>query len=130
MPHITLEYSANLESALDMHGLCTALKNAAAATGIFPPAGIRVRAIQCAHSVIADGDPRHGFIDISVRLRAGRSDDARTKATDTIFATAEEFTAAHMASNPFMLSLELREIDPQMSRKASSIRDYLPDDMA
>jgi 5-carboxymethyl-2-hydroxymuconate isomerase len=130
MPHITLEYSANLETTLDMYGLCTALKNAAAATGVFPPAGIRVRAVQCTHTVVADGDPRHGFIDISVRLRAGRSEDAKTKATDAIFAAAEEFTAAHMASNPFMLSLELRDIAPQMSRKASSIRNYLPDDMA
>ena len=77
MPHITLEYSANLEPTVDMYGLCTALKDAAAATGVFPPAGIRVRAIQCDHSVVADGDPRHGFIDISVRLRAGRSEDAK-----------------------------------------------------
>lgn len=130
MPHITLEYSANLEDALDIHGLCVALKDAAALTGVFPAAGIRVRAICCAHSVIADADPRHSFIDISVRLRAGRSAEAKTAATDAIFTTAEQFTAAHMAAHPFMLSLEMRDIDPDLSRKASSIRDYLPADMA
>ncbi len=130
MPHITLEYSPNLESALDMHALCVVLKDAAAATGVFPPAGIRVRAIACTHVVIADGDPRHGFIDIHVRLRAGRTDEAKTAATDAIFAAATDFTAAHMAAHPFMLSLEMRDIDEGLSRKTSSIRDYLPEDMA
>lgn len=130
MPHITLEYSANLEPALDMHALCVALKDAAAATGVFPAAGIRVRAIACTHSVIVDGDPRHGFIDIHVRLRAGRTDQAKTDATDALFAAASAFTASHMAAHPFMLSLEMRDIDDGLSRKASSIRSYLPEDMA
>jgi 5-carboxymethyl-2-hydroxymuconate isomerase len=130
VPHITLEYSPNLEEALDMHGLCIALKNAAATTGVFPPAGIRVRAIACTHVVIADGDPKHGFIDIHVRLRAGRTAQAKTDATNALFTAAASFTAAHMATHPFMLSLEMRDIDANLSRKASSIRDYLPEDMA
>jgi len=130
MPHISLEYSANLETALDIHGLCVALKDSAATTGVFPPAGIRVRATACTHSIIANGDPQHGFIDIHVRLRAGRTDAAKTTATDALFVTARNFTAAHMAAHPFMLSLEMRDIDADLSRKASSIRDYLPEDMA
>lgn len=129
MPHIILEYSANLDDALDMHGLCVALKDTAAATGVFPPAGIRVRAFQAAHVVVADGAPGHSFIDISVRLAAGRTDEAKTRATDAVFKAAEAFTADHMARAPFMLSLELREIDAAFSRKTSSIRDYLPPEM-
>ncbi|WP_298860296.1 5-carboxymethyl-2-hydroxymuconate isomerase [uncultured Sulfitobacter sp.] len=130
MPHITLEYSPNLESHLDIHALCITLKNAAAATNVFPPAGIRVRAIACTHVVIADGDPQHGFIDINIRLRAGRTVEAKTAATNAIFAAATDFTAAYMAAHPFMLSLEMRNIDADLSRKTSSIRDYLPEDMA
>ena len=130
MPHITLEYSPNLDAVLDMHSLCVVLKDTAAATGVFPRAGIRVRAIACTRVVIADGDPQHGFIDIHVRLRAGRTDQAKTAATDAIFAAATDFTAAYMAEHPFMLSLEMRDIDADLSRKTSSIRDYLPEDMA
>ncbi|MEO0378994.1 MAG: 5-carboxymethyl-2-hydroxymuconate isomerase [Pseudomonadota bacterium] len=129
MPHIILEYSANLEEKLDMAALCVALKDAAAATGVFPPAGVRVRAHKADHVVIADGDPDHGFIDITIRLAAGRDAAAKTHATDAVFEAARAFTAALMASSPFMLSLELREIDPEFSRKVSSIRDYLPSDM-
>lgn len=129
MPHIILEYSANLEDRLDVSALCHVLKDAAAATGVFPPAGIRVRAHSANYVVIADGDPRHGFVDITVRLAAGRDAAAKTRATDAVFEAARAFTADVMASTPFMLSLELREIDPQFSRKTSSIRDYLPPEM-
>ncbi|MEL7132492.1 MAG: 5-carboxymethyl-2-hydroxymuconate isomerase [Pseudomonadota bacterium] len=129
MPHIVLDYSANLDDRFDMYGLCTALKDAAAATGVFPPAGIRVRAHAAQHSVVADGDRRHGFIDITIRLAAGRTDAQKAKATNAIFDAATAFTADHMAQQPFMLSLELREIDATHSRKTSSIRDYLPPEM-
>ncbi|MEP1962274.1 5-carboxymethyl-2-hydroxymuconate isomerase [Tateyamaria sp.] len=129
MPHIVLEYSANLEDRLDMHALCVALKDAAAATGVFPPAGIRVRAHAVDHVVIADGDPQHSFIDISIRLAAGRETAAKTRATDAVFEAARTFTADVMVESAFMLSLELREIDAVFSRKVSSIRDYLPLDM-
>lgn len=129
MPHIILEYSTNLEECIDMAGLCHALKDAAEATGVFPPAGIRVRAFAASHVVIADGDPGHGFIDITLRLAAGRMPEAKTLATDAVFDAAQAYTADLMAKTPFMLSLELREIDGAFSRKASSIRDYLPPEM-
>jgi len=129
MPHITLEYSANLDAHLDMGALCVALKDAAAATGIFPPAGIRVRAFAAQHVVIADGDPQNVFIDINIRLAAGRDAAAKTRAADAVFAAAQTFTSDVMAARPFMLSLELREIDAAYSRKVSSIRDYLQPDM-
>lgn len=129
MPHIVIDYSANLEEQLDMHGLCVALKDAAAATGVFPAAGIRVRAHAAQHSVIADGDAKHSFIDIVVRLAAGRTEDQKTCATDAVFEAAKTFTANHMTHHPFMLSLELREIDANHVRKTSSIRAYLPPDM-
>ncbi|WP_299369140.1 5-carboxymethyl-2-hydroxymuconate isomerase [uncultured Tateyamaria sp.] len=129
MPHIILEYSANLDAKLDMSGLCTALKDAAAATGVFPPAGIRVRAFAASHVIIADADPGHGFIDITLRLAHGRDGQAKTLALDAVFDAARAYTADVMAHSPFMLSAELREIDGQFSRKASSIRDYLPPEM-
>lgn len=129
MPHIIIDYSANLEDRLDMAALCNVLKDAAAATGVFPPAGIRVRAHAASHVVIADGDARHGFVDIIVRIAAGRTDEAKGHATDAVFDAARAFTADLMGSAPFMLSLELQEINAALSRKASSIRDYLPEDM-
>ena len=129
MPHFHIDYSPNLEPRLDIAALCQVVAQAAAETGVFPIAGIRVRATACTHVVMADGNPEHAFLDLSVRLRAGRTDAAKQVATDAIFAAMEAFCAPVMESSSFMLSMEMRDIDPALSPKASSIRKYLPEDM-
>lgn len=128
MPHIQIDYSPNLEDRLDMAGLCRVLRDAAARTGILPLAGIRVRATACTHVVIADGNPDHAFLDISLRLRGGRSAEDKARATAEIFTAAETFCAQVLATSSFMLSFEMRDIDPVLSPKTSSIRRYLPGD--
>lgn len=130
MPHIQIDYSPNLEDRLDIARLCAVLRDAAVQTGVLPLAGLRVRATACTHVVIADGNPDHAFLDISIRLRAGRTDSAKAQATASIFAAAETFCADLMAGTSLMLSLEMRDIDPVLSAKASSVRRYLPGDTA
>lgn len=129
MPHFQIDYSPNLEPRLDMAELCRVVAQAAADTGVFPVAGIRVRATACTHVVMADGNPDHAFLDLSVRLRAGRTDEVKQAATAAIFDAMEAFCAPVMESSSFMLSMEMRDIDPALSPKASSIRSYLPKDM-
>ncbi len=126
MPHIIIDYSPNLEARLDIAGLCRALRDAATATGVLPLAGLRVRATVCTHVVIADGNPDHAFLDISLRLRGGRSDADKAHVTAQVFAAAETFCGNVLENSSFMLSFELREIDPALSPKTSSIRRYLP----
>lgn len=125
MPHFQIDYSANLEQRLDIAGLCEVIRDAAAATGVFPYAGIRVRATSVTHVVIADGNPDHAFLDMSIRLRAGRSMEDKKRATEEIFAVVESYCADVMAHSSLMLSMEMRDIDPELSPKASSVRQYL-----
>ena len=129
MAHFHIDYSPNLAERMDIRGFCVAIRDAAAETGVFPVAGIRVRAIPAAHVVMADGDPEHAYLDLSVRLRGGRSLDAKTAATAHIFAAAEAYCAEVMETSSFMLSMEMRDIDPGLSPKSSSIRAYLPEDL-
>lgn len=125
MPHFQIEYSANLEEAVDIAGLCQAIRAEAAAIDTFPTPGIRVRAFRADHVAIADGNPAHGFVDISIRLRAGRPDDVKRDATARIFEAARAYLADYMAANPLALSLEMRDIAPDLSPKTGSIREYL-----
>jgi len=125
MPHLIVDYSANLEEAIDMSALCDHLRRAAVQIEAFPAAGVRVRAIPAPHWSIADGDPRHGYIDISIRLRAGRPETVKKLATQAIFDAAQGFLAPVLASRPLALSLEMRDIDPALSPKTGTIRDYL-----
>lgn len=125
MPHIVVDYSKNMEDRADIAGLCEALRKAAVETGVFPLAGIRVRAVRADHTAIADGNPAHGYVDISVRLRGGRDLATRKAATAHIFSAAEGFLAPVMRSHSVALSMEMRDIDPELSPKTGTIRDHL-----
>lgn len=125
MPHFRIEYSGNLEDVVDMSGLCEAIRAEAALIDTFPMPGIRVRACRVDHYAIADGDPKHGFIDISIRLRGGRPMDVRQDATARIFEAARAFLAPVMAERSIALSLEMRDIDPDLSPKTGTTRDHL-----
>jgi len=125
MAHYTLEYSSNMEQLTDIAGLCDVIRRTAIQTGIFALAGIRVRALRADHVSIADGNPRHGFIDISVRLRGGRDPEAKKTATAAIFKSAEEFLAPVLESHPIALSLEMRDIDSELSPKLNTIRNHI-----
>ena len=127
MPHFTLDYSPNLEPEVDIAALCDCLRLSAIETGVFPKAGIRVRAFAATHVSIADGDPKHGYIDISVRLRVGRDLQTRQAATHAIFDAARRFLEPVMAQRSLALSFEMRDIDPALSPKCGTIRDHLED---
>ena len=128
MPHFHIDYSANLEERLDIAVFCCILRDAAMDTGLFPLAGIRVRALKADHVVMADGNPDHAYLDLSIRLRAGRDPQAKADAVAHIFDAAQRFCADLLANSSFMLSLEMRDIDAVLSPKVSSIRRYLPGD--
>lgn len=128
MPHFHIDYSPNLEERMDILAFCTILRDAAMETGVFPLAGLRIRATPAAHVVMADGNPDHAYLDLSIRLRAGRDPQAKADATQHIFDAAAAFCAPVLETSSFMLSMEMRDIDPVLSPKVSSIRRYLSGD--
>ena len=125
MPHLMIDYSANVEPDVDIGGLCNTLRGVAASIDAFPLAGVKVRAVRVDHYAIADGNPEHGFIDISVRIREGRDMETKQNAAQKIFDAANEFVADVMRRRSLALSLELRDIDAALSPKSGSIRKYL-----
>ncbi|MEM7463164.1 MAG: 5-carboxymethyl-2-hydroxymuconate isomerase [Pseudomonadota bacterium] len=127
MPHFHIDYSANLEDVIDIGAFCEAIRKEAAKIETFPLAGIRVRATRVDHYAIADGNPEHGFIDISVRLREGRENDVKQEAIARIFEAAKAFIGPAMETRPIALSAEMRDINAVFSPKHSTIRDHLRD---
>lgn len=125
MPHFHVEYSGNLEDKIDMGGLCECIRATAAGIDTFPMPGIRVRATRVDHYAIADGGLAHGFVDISIRLRAGRSEDVKQDATQRVFDAVKAYLAPALSQHSIALSLEMRDIDPKLSPKTGTIRDHL-----
>lgn len=127
MPHFQIEYSSNIEDVVDISALCNTIRASAATVQAFPLAGIRVRAVRVEHFSIADGNPKHGFIDLSIRLREGRPDDVKLDALTIIFSALKNFTAKAMETRPIALSTEMRDIDNVLSAKFGNIRDHMED---
>lgn len=125
MPHFHIDYSANLDGIVDMGALCEAIRAEAAGIAAFPTPGIRVRATRVDHYAIADGNPKHGFVDISVRLREGRADDVKLDAITRIFEAAKAVLVDVMTTHSIALSAEMRDIDAALSPKCGTIRDHL-----
>ena len=110
-----------------MSGLCETLRKAAARIEIFPLAGIRVRATKVDHYAIADGDEKHGFIDLTIRLREGRSSAEKQKAVEGIFDIMHTFMEPVLTHASVALSAEIRDIQADMAPKYGTLRHNLRD---
>jgi 5-carboxymethyl-2-hydroxymuconate isomerase len=125
MPHLIVEYSANLEPALDIAGMVQALHEAALETGVFPIGGIRTRAARRETYRIADGHADNTFIHVQARIGAGRTAEVRQQAAEHIFARLKTKTADVFANRPLGLTLEIVEIDPVGSLKHNNLHDIV-----
>ena len=125
MPHLTVEYSANLEPDIDAARLVATVHEAALATGIFPEGGVRTRAARRDVYAIADGHPDNAFVHLAIRIGAGRSPDARKQAGQTIFAALTAALEEVFAARPLGISMELTESNPEMSWKRNNLHDTI-----
>lgn len=125
MPHLNIEYSANLEGQLNVQALVDRIHEVALGTGIFPLGGVRTRAEARRHYRIANGNPEAGYIHMMVRIGSGRDVETRRKAGDAIFGALCDFTAELYERQPLALSFELHEIPPDMAWRKNNLHELL-----
>jgi 5-carboxymethyl-2-hydroxymuconate isomerase len=121
MPHFNMEYSANLDGVVDFAALSRIVHETILASGLFELGAVRVRAFRSEAYAIADLLPENAFIDMSFRIGQGRSAEEKKSAGDAIFAAVNAHLAKLFETPHFMLSLEIREIDPVLSWKKNAI---------
>jgi 5-carboxymethyl-2-hydroxymuconate isomerase len=116
MPHMVILYTTNLESpTTDIQGLCQAM----AATmrdchdddgkAVFPLGGIRVLAIPAPVHAVADGDPKHGFIYLNLRMARGRSAAVKQRVGEALQDRARQHLAPALAQHTFGVTLQIDE---------------------
>ena len=125
MPHLHIEYSNGLGSKVDLTKLVKALHAYMLGSDVFPTAGIRVRAFEASHSIVADGAEGTHFMAMTLSVGAGRSTDTLRHEGDQIFAIAQNELATLLAEPYFALSLEILEINPDLSWKDTPIHRRL-----
>jgi 5-carboxymethyl-2-hydroxymuconate isomerase len=125
VPHVIVEYSANIEDKISVPQLLAALHGAVDQTGIAEIAGLRTRAERRDDFRIADNHPANGFIAITVRVAQGRSLETRKKLLEAVTAAADKHLESVFATTPLALSVEVQEIDPALRVNKSNIRDWM-----
>ena len=125
MPHLVIEYSANLENRVDIGGLCASLHDAMLATGLFELGAIRVRAYAAKHYAVADRMEVNAFADLVLRIGTGRSPTDKKRAGETIMAAAKAYLVSHFETPHFALSMEIREIDAAFSWRDNAMHARL-----
>lgn len=123
MAHLKIEYSAGVEPHIK--ALCAAGHQAMIETGVFPVAGIRVRAYRANHAVVADGLAENAFVAMTLSVGAGRTTEALKAAGDMVFAAGQVALADLLSTEHFAFSLEIREIHPELTWKDTPIHARL-----
>jgi 5-carboxymethyl-2-hydroxymuconate isomerase len=125
MAHATVEWTANLEGDFDLQGLLQLIAQDMRenAQGVFPVGGIRVRGIRLTDYVIADGLGKDdGFINIDVKMGAGRSAEFRKAYFTALFDRIRDYLGDLFDRRPVALSLYVEEAE---GWKHNSIHDRL-----
>ena len=125
MPHVTIEYSANLAADVDMADICRQVNHLMMQSGLFELGAVRVRAFKADSYAIADQMPQNAFVDVSVRIGAGRPVEQQKQLGKALFEGLTLAFAPQLANPHFALSLEIREISADLSWKKNSMHARL-----
>ncbi len=131
MPHLTLEYSANLADETDMRRLCAELAQCLdgqrdGERKVFPTGGIRVRALRSDAYFIADGSIIDAaFVHANLKLGKGRSPAVIEAARTALFDVIKRHFAAAYKTRGFAASLEISEFGPAGTLKYNNLHDRL-----
>jgi 5-carboxymethyl-2-hydroxymuconate isomerase len=114
MPHLTIEYSANLRDSGRFAQLCEALgKTLAAQTAdgkaVYPLGGIRVRAYAADTWYIANGAADNAFVHLSLKVATGRSEATRKATGDALFDVLKAHFEEQFEQQGLALSLDITE---------------------
>uniref|UniRef100_E1TDS3 5-carboxymethyl-2-hydroxymuconate isomerase n=1 Tax=Burkholderia sp. (strain CCGE1003) TaxID=640512 RepID=E1TDS3_BURSG len=130
MPHLTLEYSANLADNESIGRLCKTLAQCLAeqrenGQPVYPLGGIRVRALRCERYCIADGRADAAFLHANLKIAAGRSDAVKKATGNAIFTLIKEHFADEFEQSGLALSLELNEFSEAGTWKHNNLHARL-----
>jgi 5-carboxymethyl-2-hydroxymuconate isomerase len=123
MPHLILEHSANVGEVADIAGLVAALHQAALATGVAPIDALRTRAARRDVYAVGDRHPDNGFIAVTARLGAGRTDGEKHRLVEALITALSDELGD--AQNNLMLSVEYQEIDPTFRVNKNNLRTVI-----
>lgn len=108
MPHLTLEYTDNLD--FDVQSLLERLHTELVATGAINLKGLKSRAVRHTEYRIADGNPEYAFVHVNLLIREGRRLEVQRDASQRVMAALEETFGGRFENGYLSLSVDIKEM--------------------
>ena len=108
MPHLTLEYTDNLD--FDVQQLLARLHSELVATGAIKLKALKSRAVRHSEYRIADGNPEYAFVSVNLLIRAGRPIEVQKDMTQRIMTVLKETFSARFENGYLSLSVDIKEM--------------------
>ena len=115
MPHILIDYTANLEDAVTRGRLVASVHQAAVNSGIFPVWGIRTFARAVPEYRVGNGEAGNGFVNVTVRIAPGRDLALRQRIKQTLFEAVLQAMDGLFETHRLGCQLEVTEFDPAVT---------------
>jgi 5-carboxymethyl-2-hydroxymuconate isomerase len=125
LPHLVIEYSANIEKGIALDELLDKLHAVALTTGVFPIGGLRVRAYRADNYRIADKAPDNGFVHVTALIGHGRPLDVQQRAGEQLFAALSGHLTPLYDKSPLAISLNIQEFHPVLNFKKNNLHEYV-----
>jgi len=116
VPHLVLEYSANVTQEVDWSGLFSRLHRAVADAGA-PLGGCKSRAVCHEAYHVADGQAGSAFVHLTLGLLAGRTDEVKAALTGRCLQLLVEEYRPSLESLDVQISVELRDLHRESYQK-------------
>lgn len=108
MPHLTLEYTANLD--FDVQPLLARMHSELVATGAINLKGLKSRAVRRDEVRMADGNPDYAFVHVSLLIREGRPLNVQREFAQRVMAVLEETFGDRFENGYLSLSVDIKEM--------------------
>jgi 5-carboxymethyl-2-hydroxymuconate isomerase len=108
MPHLTLEYTDNLQ--FDVQPLLARLHAELVATGAVNLKGIKSRAIRHSAYRIADGNEEYAFVHVNLLIREGRPFEVQKDAAQRVMEVLKETFGDRFEKGHLSLSVDIKEM--------------------
>lgn len=123
MPHVIVEYSANIEADITPQRLVEEIHQAAISSGVAEPVAVRTRLKRRDVYRVGDGAPENAFVHIDIRGRKGRSLEQKKTMVQVVYDQANKTLDHVFKARPLALTVEFHEIDSDTRLLRNGLRE-------
>jgi 5-carboxymethyl-2-hydroxymuconate isomerase len=127
MPHLVIQYTANIEATANMDALCQAMARTIIGIKdedgkqVYPTGGTRVLAYPAAHHAVADAKQDYAFVYLNFRVAKGRSAATLKHSGEVLLKVAQDHFADLFVARPIGITLQIDEGLEVFDAKHSSL---------